>query len=182
MRAFAALPIVGLVVLWSLALWLWPSLPERLPMHFDLQGTPDRYEQRSPTAWFLLPGLATVLAGAFAWLLPPWLLRLARHNSHLLKVPDRNRFRALPTEGRVRALAPTVAMLRLLAAEITLLFAYVLLGTHAVATGAASRLSSLPILLATVAIAATALGSIPFCTRAVRREAAAATSAGPSPR
>ncbi len=188
MRFFAALPILGLLGLWSLAATLWPTLPERVPMHFDLHGTPDHYVQRSVVSWFLLPALCTGSTALFAWVLPPWIYRLARANSALLNVPDRARFRALPTEGRVRALAPTMTMLRVLAIELTGLFGYILYATHAVATGAASQLSILPLLVGVGAIAATALGSIPFGRCAVRREAAAAartdapTATAPSPR
>ena len=39
----------------------WPHLPERIPAHFDLSGTPDRWVETSWLSWFALPLIAVEL-------------------------------------------------------------------------------------------------------------------------
>jgi uncharacterized membrane protein len=42
------------------ALWIYPSLPEQIPVHFDMRGTPDRYAAKSLFYFIILP-IANVL-------------------------------------------------------------------------------------------------------------------------
>lgn len=37
------------------ALWIYPSLPEQIPVHFDIRGTPDRYAEKSLFYCIILP-------------------------------------------------------------------------------------------------------------------------------
>ena len=48
------------------AMAAWPHLPDRLPIHFGLQGTPDGWARRSIAAVFVLPLMALILGPAIA--------------------------------------------------------------------------------------------------------------------
>jgi uncharacterized membrane protein len=171
-RISAALALCALAELWLVAIWLWPGLPERIPMHFDLAGTPDREVERTLLNWFLLPGFGTALGLLFAFALPAWIRGLAARNSPHLNVPRKRDFAALSPEARVRAVAPMLVMLRLVAAEVALLFGLVLLGCARVASGAWQTMPALLLWPAVVVLLATALGSLPFGVAAVKRELA----------
>lgn len=168
--AFAA---GSLMTCWGAALWLYPDLPAQFPVHFALDGTPDRFVPTTPGEWYLLPTLATVLNLLFAWVLPWWIRRLAARNSQFLNLPDKARFAALPAESRVRAVTPMLGLLQALAAEITLLFAGILWGTAKVAAGEWHALPAWLPLVAVPILAGTGLLSWPVSKRAIAREVAA---------
>lgn len=170
MRWSLLLPLGGLIVLWAVAISFWGGLPERLPMHFDLAGVPDRWVERTPWNWFLLPGMATALAGLFGAALPAWVLALAASNSPYLNVPRKADFVKLSPAARVRAMQPMVALLDALAGEIALLFTGMLWATRAVADGTWSRLPPLLVWIPIALILLTTLGAIPFASAAVGRE------------
>lgn len=124
-RPLAAMNLVGLAALWVAAVAVAPSLPERLPVHFDLSGRPDAWSS-SRAWWWFLPALATVLVVLLAFLVPPWTEKLARANSRWLNVPDAARFRALPEAARVRAIGPLRTGMEVLGLELQLLLAIVM--------------------------------------------------------
>lgn len=170
MRPLSVLPVVALILIWALALWLWPDLPERIPLHFDGAGRPDRFGDKTLLSWFGLPTLATVFALVFAFVLPPWIVSLARRNSKYLNVPDRAQFEKLPPEARVRATRPVTSMLIVLATEITLLFGVIQYGTARVASGAWEKLPTAMVFGALGILVATSLLWLPFVGRGVRNE------------
>lgn len=172
MRRLALLPATALVILWALALWLWPTLPERIPLHFDATGAPDRFGARTAWNWFLLPGIATVLVGLFAFALPPWIVSLARGNSPYLSVPRKADFERLDPPARVRAVGPVIDMLQVIAAELALLFAVILYGSAQVAKEAWPGLPTAMVLGAFGVLLATVLLWLPLSGRAIERELA----------
>jgi uncharacterized membrane protein len=133
--------LLGLLVAASIA--VWPMLPERLPVHFDLAGTPTRWARASAAAWFGLPALAALLG-----LLLAWLPRAARKNPSLWNVPEKALFVRLSPEGR----APfQEAMARIVAATavlMTLTFAALQAVMYLTAAGRMTE----PALLMSVAI------------------------------
>jgi uncharacterized membrane protein len=163
-------PLLALTGLWGVALWLWPGLPERIPVHFDGAGVPDRLAERTAVTWFLLPALGSAMVLVFALALPAWILRLAAADSPLLSVPRKADFARLEPAARQRAVAPMVVLLDLIAAESVGLFALILVASARVASGAWQALppslmwTSLGLLLVTAAVA------MPFGRRAVERE------------
>lgn len=167
--------VASLGVCWGTAAWFYPGLPAQFPVHFALDGTPDRFAAKTPGEWFLLPSLVSGLHLLFALVLPWWIQRLAARNSPFLNLPDKAAFAALPTAARVRAVLPVLSLLQLLAAEITLLFAWILFGTAKVAAGAWNALPAWMPLLAIPGIAATGLCALPLSRRAIARERAAAS-------
>lgn len=168
-----ALLVLVLLSMWAFAAWAWPTLPERIPMHFGPGGAPDAWTRKSAWAWFLTPALATV----FTLLLGVWLPRLAvgmaRRNSTTLNMPQRERFRALPEEARVRAVRVVAGWLGWLASAVQVLFAWFLFASWQVAH---ERWAGLPV-AATVAwvaaMLALAASLAVASSRAVTRELAA---------
>jgi uncharacterized membrane protein len=61
--------IAGLLTLaaWALAAWLYPSLPQRVPTHWNIEGKVDGWGDRS-WATFLLPGMMIAFLILFAFL------------------------------------------------------------------------------------------------------------------
>jgi uncharacterized membrane protein len=53
---------VTLLGVWIFAAWMYSRLPATIPIHFDLKGRPDDFEQKEMI--LLIPGVATLL-----WLL-----------------------------------------------------------------------------------------------------------------
>ncbi|HSJ32502.1 MAG TPA: DUF1648 domain-containing protein [Longimicrobiales bacterium] len=62
MRAVHLITGVLLVATVGLSVYVYPELPERIPLHFRADGTPDRWGDRSWLTWLLLPliGAATI--------------------------------------------------------------------------------------------------------------------------
>lgn len=139
-RALLLLPALAVAAVWVVACVHWPDLPARFPVHFDLAGRPDSWWDRSASGWFLLPGLATVIVLAFGYGLPHWVRRLAWDDSPALNVPHREEFGRLAPDERVRAIAPLIVTLRVIACEMALLLGAIVHGSALVASGELERL------------------------------------------
>src|SRR5208282_3948389 len=61
--------IAGLLTLaaWALAAWLYPSLPQRVPTHWNIEGKVDGWGDKS-WATFLMPGMMIAFLIVFAFL------------------------------------------------------------------------------------------------------------------
>lgn len=94
-QTYRLLNLLLLGALFAGSIMVYPRLPERIPMHFDLSGQPDRWEERSLIAWLLLPVVATGTA-----LLLDVGSRISVRNPQLWNVPDKPRFLALTPEER----------------------------------------------------------------------------------
>ena len=57
-----------LAAMWAFALAVYPRLPARIPIHWNLHGEVDRWGGRGGA--FLLPAIATALAGLMVFVLP----------------------------------------------------------------------------------------------------------------
>jgi uncharacterized membrane protein len=69
-RRHWALGLVLLAIAWIASAALYPTLPRTLPTHWNIQGEPDAYGDKSWAA-FLVPTLMLVMVGVFRLL--PWL-------------------------------------------------------------------------------------------------------------
>jgi uncharacterized membrane protein len=94
-QTYRLLNLLLLGALFAGSLMVYPRLPERIPMHFDLSGQPDAWEGRSLAAWLLLPVIATGTA-----LLLEAASRHSVSSPRLWNVPDKPRFLALTPEER----------------------------------------------------------------------------------
>lgn len=121
---------VGLVA-W--AAWLWPDVPARVPVHFGLDGEPDRWADRSVWSWFGLPlvGLATA-AGLDA--LTRW--SLSRPSAPGINIPNKGAILALPPPRRAPVLDRVGALLYGVGAWAMAAFVLIQAGVWTAATGA----------------------------------------------
>lgn len=169
--------LFGVVVgVWSVALVAWPDLPPRMPIHFDLAGYADGWTDTSVVAWFALPTFGTVLAVGFGWILPRWMVRLARANSPWLNVPNKALFMKLPVEARERAVQAPMVWLHAIACCVQVLIGWLVFGSARVADGRWDVLPSWPGFALLGVLLACALALAVAASRAVRREVSGPTS------
>lgn len=147
----AVLKVVNVALLAVLvggALWAWPGLPERIPLHFGIDGTPDRWGGRSAAAWFAVPAIAVgmwaLLQGSTAWLSrrPEW-----------VNLPGGRRLSDLPPSARPRVLEATGRMMELVATETLVILGLVQLAMWRAAHGLPSQ--GLVLLVLAVALLST---------------------------
>ena len=88
------------------ALWLWPGVPDRVPLHIGSDGTPTRWGDRSLLLWLAMPltglALAAVLEAATAW--------VVRHpEAPGVNIPNKQALLELPRERRAPVLRRVAA-------------------------------------------------------------------------
>ena len=130
------------ILMWSLALatlawaaWAYGSLPERIPVHFGLDGTADRWEDRSLGSW-LLPALGLALAALFD-AIARWSVQNPQKQT--INLPQSADLMALPVERRVPVLRRSAAMLYAVGAVVLVAFALIQVGSYAEAFGRPSQ-------------------------------------------
>ncbi len=121
-RTLSVATLVLLGVHLVVALLVWPSLPQQVPVHLDLQGRPTRWAEASLLVW-----LAPWLFSALTLLILVGSVLVARRRPSLWNVPNRPSFLALP--AHLRALVE--ARLHRLICWIALLCALCFAGVHA---------------------------------------------------
>lgn len=144
MRLIHLINLVLAAVLIGFAVWAWGVLPDQIPVHFSADGEVTRWEAKSFFAWFgpTLIGVATVALnyGLAAWL---------PDRPHLVNLPDKKRFLALPTQRQAAVIRPMQSMLYGLSAPLLALFWFIQLGIYAEATGGSAQ----PYIIATLVLA-----------------------------
>lgn len=88
---------------WAIALWLYPTLPSRIPTHLDFGGVVTATSATSWGSWFGLPLVAVATSALLAGLSAA----LPRHPDWY-NFPDKERFLRLPRAAQ----APVVALMR----------------------------------------------------------------------
>jgi uncharacterized membrane protein len=114
---------------------VYPTLPERIPMHFGLSGRPDRWEARSFLSWFALPLIAAAVAG-FLELASRYSVR----HPQLWNVPDKRRFLELDPEARAPIIAHLQDFMAMVGMMSTALMMLVQFSIYRFATGHGSGL------------------------------------------
>lgn len=130
--AAALLPLGGVAAVWATAIAWWPTLPARIPLHFDGSGVPDRWGPASVANWFMLPFIATwiaALVGGVGVFLPA----LARTWPGLVNVPQKKRWMALSPDARVRTIDPLRWLLGFVGLLVNGAWLWILWGTRWVA-------------------------------------------------
>jgi uncharacterized membrane protein len=125
-----ALSVVVLILGWSLALSVYPRLPERVPVHFGLRGEADRWGGR----WmiFMIPLVSTAIVA-----LDYWIFEYVSPGSP----------RPIPPEMRTP--------LHLLLLELSVIFTYITWRMSEVAFGRARGLGGWFLPMALIAVFAT---------------------------
>ena len=142
-----AIPVLlANAVVWVVALVMWDGLPERIPLHFDFHGVPDRWGPPSVANWLGMPILSSAMslmmggAALFTDL-------LARHMPGIVNVPDKALWLSLSAEARVRSIAPLRTLLAWVGVGLNLMFGGMLASTAAVAEGTVATMPWWPILV-----------------------------------
>jgi uncharacterized membrane protein len=113
--------LLGIIIaLWAASAAVYPSLPDRLPMHFALDGTVNRWDPTSVARWFLFPTAATALGALLIGLGVA-----ARVRPELINYPGKEDLLALPQERRGPALTRLQAMMDWIAVSVVTCLALV---------------------------------------------------------
>lgn len=68
MTRFYWVAAIGLTVLaWAVSAWFYPSLPQRIPTHWNIHGQVDGYGDKLGSV-FLMPAFSTLMLAVFAFL------------------------------------------------------------------------------------------------------------------
>lgn len=146
-RFFDTLNVLLLAILVGFALWAWPRLPERIPLHFGLGGEADRWGHRTLSSWFGAPGIGVLLTLGMAWF-----RKVFPRHPRWVNLPNRMKLSDVPEAAR----GPVVEMLSgffaLLQTELLLIFGLITWGSYRAAMGSSSQaIMILVLVLAVVA-------------------------------
>lgn len=145
LKSILDLLIVSAVgVLVTSALNWYPSLPKNFVIHMNGAGHPDGWAQRSALLRGLLPTIGVAFTVGLQALVR-WLEGSAAKNPSGINLPQREKFLALPIEGRRKVLAPIANYLRVTAVLLLSLFIYIVEGLGRLSTGASVSWSPLPV-------------------------------------
>lgn len=140
-----AIPVlIANAAVWALALVMWDSLPERIPLHFDFHGVPDRWGPPSVANWLGMPILSSIMSiamGGAAMLTAA----LARHMPGIVNVPDKALWLTLPPDARIRSIASVRTLLSWVGLSLNGLFGAMLVQTSAVAKGTMATMPWWPV-------------------------------------
>ena len=156
--------LVANAVVWAIALVMWDGLPERIPLHFDVHGVPDRWGAPTVANWLGMPILSSIMSlmmGGASLATGA----LARHVPGIVNVPDKALWLALPAEARVRSLASVRALLAWVGVGLNCLFGGMLACTSAVAKGTMATMPWWPV----VGFVAVTLGFVVLSTLRTRQ-------------
>lgn len=130
MRLARFLNLALLVGLFVGSTLVWPELPERIPVHFGLDGAPDRWARRTLLSWFGLPLIALALN-----LLLYGVAFLSSRSARHINLPDKDRLLRLPPERQRAVLARVRDGLELLCLPLTLVFCLIQIAAFRSAAG-----------------------------------------------
>jgi hypothetical protein len=124
------LQLVLLALYFAAAATLWPTLPERVPIHFDFAGRPTTWARTSVLSWFGLPLLAAAMT-----LFLYGMGRASTHAPELWNIPEKERFLALSPTARAPIVAYLSRVMAWAAVLATFTFISIHVGVYQTATG-----------------------------------------------
>ena len=108
----------------------YPTLPERIPAHFDLSGRADGWSEVSWSSWFMLP-----LIAVFTYLVIVGSVWYLRAHPERMNVPSRKKFSAMAPDDQRAIMEIGEAFLHATNGVLMLLFAALVWGTWVAAQG-----------------------------------------------
>lgn len=117
---------------------VWSKLPDRIPIHFGADGTPDRWVATTVWSWFGIPLFVSLLTIFMAWL-SGWI----RRRPDLVNIPNKNRFLELPKERQDALLELLSASIHAIMIVVTLMIGGIQYSIYRTAIGAASGTGTL---------------------------------------
>ena len=127
-----AVNAVLLVSLASFTAWGYGSLPERIPIHFDLAGTPNGWGSR--VSFLILPAIGIATIGLLYYVLR-FATRVPIRNPTLLNIPDKKRFLELPEHEQRWVMEPLNDMADYMVALLSILFLVIQVSMYRAAHG-----------------------------------------------
>jgi hypothetical protein len=167
----AALAAAHGAIWWRAISW-WQQLPEKIPIHFNAAGEPDRWVDRSMGAWFLAPVIMVLLCALLGGI-ARWIDRLAVHTPEMLNIPRKDLFVRLSPAARGEVVLPTRSMLVWVLVGINVLGLTIVEGMGRVAVVGQGTVSILPTVAFVAFAGALCFVSIRATTREVERLAKA---------
>src|SRR5690349_22467499 len=119
----AVIGVLALIGCGLVPIMFYFELPEQIPVHFDLSGTPDDYGSRSRI--LILPLVAIIIYS---------LLFLKYRFQHLIKYPV-----PVTPENRFKLLSLTFQMFRMIRLSVAVLFLVLIVSTVQVGLGESKR-------------------------------------------
>lgn len=118
-----------LTVLVAASVWVWPLLPDQIPIHFNASGEADRMADATLLKWLLLPlvgvGVAGLVHGGGWWV---------ERSPGMLNLPAQDAYDALPDDEKQIVARHAASFLHGTALGTTVLFATLQAASYQVAT------------------------------------------------
>ena len=54
---------------WAIAINVYDELPDRIPTHFGFDGKPDRWSDKTPFRFYMIPVIQSVIVAVFIWII-----------------------------------------------------------------------------------------------------------------
>lgn len=112
------------------AVWVWPRLPDRIPVHFGADGQPDRWSDTTVFSWFLLPAIGLATWG-FITLARQWVVR----RPEKMNLPSGGTLADYPVEVRPAVVEHMKAFMSLVSLEVLVIFGLIVFGSYRTAMG-----------------------------------------------
>ena len=163
--------VASVVALVAVGAWVWShhgDLPDRIPMHFDGAGHPDRWEAGTLGNWLLAPlfGLGAALLMLATGRLVAW---MAGRWPQLVNVPDKDLWLRLTPWGRRWALEPCCAGLAVSAVPMAFLFGFIAVQSLEVGHGRRETMAIWPVFVVVGTVFVATIGGIVASVRRIRR-------------
>ncbi len=127
------------------AIWGWPRLPAEIPVHFALDGQPDRWTPATPLSWFLLPGLS-VATLVLIVALREWAVR----RPGVLNLPGGKKLHEFDERLHAGILEHMRLVMAVVSTEVLVIFGLIQAGSFRAATGGSGELTILAVLAVAV--------------------------------
>ncbi len=76
---------------WMVSVVAFNELPERIPTHFGLNGKPDRWSDKTPLIFYMMPTIQVVMVVIFIWII---------RYPKLFNFPQKNEIKNWPEENK----------------------------------------------------------------------------------
>ena len=109
---------------------MYDALPERIPVHFSIDGRPDAWEVKSVVSWLMLPaitlGVTILMYGVAAMII---------RRPEFINMPDKKKFEELPVESKQRVIRALQGLLYWVGVMLNGIFLLVQFGSYRAAIG-----------------------------------------------
>lgn len=148
------------------SIWTYQQLPDSIPAHFNFDGTPTRWADKSVWSWFLGP-----LIGLGLLVMNYGIAAAVPRFPNAVNIPDKKRYLALPAERKLRVLAVTQDLLYILIIPLLIMFMLIQYGSWIAAQeGSATPYLVTALILGILMAPAIMIFFLPKSQRVLKRE------------